>query len=304
MNISKEHFKKLVADNRASAKSSNRRTAAVMIILRVLGLAFVAGAVIIVFSLPVGVIVCAAAAVLFIALYYIEIHSENNAQLERYHMILTKTSFAAATKYCSEGCTDEAVNQLEAALDTETDLRRKAVLSDILSQAHILRGEAFAPAPIDDELLEEDLYFELLSLYHTLRDNILAEDNSSRTYSITSAYEDITELVKKNSELQNDTMAAAKLIDTEILMSYFKEDYFRCADNIDARLVCTDIFPEDKQETSMTSTACGYNILKVRCLYYIGKYDEARRLCEDIIQNAAPFEHLLGQANELWELLN
>lgn len=302
MDISKEHFEELVKESCASVKCSNRRTAAVMIILRVLGLAFVAGAVVIVFSLPVGVIICAAAAVLFIALYYIEIHSENNAQLERYHMILTKTSFAAASKYCSEGCTDEAVSQLEAALDTETDMRRKAVLEDILSQAHILRGEAFEPAPIDEELLEEDVYFELLSLYHSLRENILAEDNSSRKYSITSVYEEISELVKNNDELQNDTMTAAKLIDTEILMSYFKEDYFRCADNIDARLVCTDIFSEGQQEIS--SAACGYIILKIRCFYYIGKYDEARRLCEDIIQKAAPYEHLLGQAKELWELLN
>ncbi|MDD7428317.1 MAG: hypothetical protein SOU50_07275 [Oscillospiraceae bacterium] len=301
MDISKEHFEALVNNSRETSKRSNRRSAAVMIALRVLGLAFVAGAVIIVFSLPVGVIVCAAAALLFIALYYIEIHSEKNDQLSLYHMILTKSSFAAVSKYRSEGCTDGAVGQLEAVLDTETDPRRKAVLGDMLSEAHILRGKRYETAPIDEELIEEDRYFEILSLFHTLRDNILSEDRASLSYSITAAYDSISEIMRKNETLTDDTLTAAKLIDAEILMSYFREDYFRCVEYIDTRLSCGDIFSDGKSDSPYFF---GYIILKIRCLYYIGKYDEARRLCGDILPRVSAYEFLLGQAKELWELLN
>lgn len=301
MDISKEHFEALVNNSREETKRSNRRSAAVMIALRVLGLAFVAGAVIIVFSLPVGVLVCAAAALLFIALYYIEIHSEKTDQLELYHMILTKSSFAAVSKYRSEGCTDEAVGQLEAALDTETDPRRKAVLGDMLSEAHILRGERYDISPVDEELIEEDRYFEILDLFHTLRDNILSEDKALLSYSITAAYDGILETVRKNQTLMSDTLTAARLIDAEILMSYFREDYFRCVEYIDMRLSCGDIFPDGKSDSPYFF---GYIILKIRCLYYIGKYEEARHLCEDILPRVSAYGFLLGQTKELWELLN
>lgn len=304
MDISKEHFEELINKSRESGKRSNRLTAAVMMILKLLGLAFVAGAVIIIFSLPAGVLVCAAAAVLFVALYYLEIHTENKNQLGLYHMILSKSSFGAISKYLSEGCSDEAVRQLEAVLDTETDPRRKAVLGNIITEAHILRGEKYEAPPIDEKLFEEDKFFHILSIYHNLRSDILSEDSSSKTYTISAAYDSITEIVHRDSSLTSDPMTAALIIDTEILMSFFKEDYFRCSEYIDTRLSCTDIFSDGKAEDMQSPAAFGYTLLKIRCLYYIGKYDEARRLCEDIMPRLSSCEHLLGQAKELWELLN
>ncbi|MGN0695641.1 MAG: hypothetical protein ACI4J5_02625, partial [Oscillospiraceae bacterium] len=156
-------------------------------------------------------------------------------------------------------------------------------------------------APIDEELTDEDKFFEILELFHTLRDNILSEDRASLSYSITAAYDGISDIVSKNEALQNDTLTAARLIDAEILMSYFREDYFRCAEYIDTRLSFGDILTDGKTDSA---SSLGYIIMKIRCLYYIGKYDEARRLCEDILPKVSAYEFLLGQANELWELLN
>lgn len=299
MDISKEHFREIIEKYRESDIRSNRRTSAVMIILRLLGLGFIVGAVIIVFSLPVGVIVCACAALLFIALYYIEIHSENKHQIAHYHMILTKSSFAAASKYRSEGCTDSAVEQLISVLDTETDPRRKAVLGEMLCEAHILRGEKCEAAPIDDALSDEDSFFGLLSVYLEMRDNILSGESSSKAYTIASEYDSIEELIGKNSSLIDDPMTARLIIKAEILSAFFKEDYCRCAEYIDTLLICPDIFGEDD-----SPAACGYILLKIRCLYYIGKYDEARRLCDDIMPKLTEFPYLNGQAKELWKLLN
>lgn len=283
LEISLEEYEKLKKESVCRQEKENKRIKLVSAVLKLLGISVIIGAFLILGSFFAGAAFSLSCLLVFVLVYYIEVDLEKKFQLENYHMVFSSRVFRILNEIKSNGYTDETINSILNCLGNEDDKRRKAVLSDKLSEGYIFLGkteEAYRSLINDENLFEEDKYFGILYNFRIIFCGVLSERSFAE---INEAYE---KLPKKSEDLSSTEI----ILKAEILYAFFEERYFDCVKYTEIIYHSGEINCESEL----------YLYLKAKCLYFIGKYDESRELAERLFSEAK--STLITEKSE--ELLN
>lgn len=305
MNISKEQFEKSYSDLTEKIEKSGKRSRIIINILRIFGILFIAGAVTAIFDIPTGVMICLTAAAVYTFAFYAELESEKKEQLEAAHMVYTKRTLSAINS-CNKITThtDEDESSLYDCLESETDNNRKCMLGIELFRLLCDKGEftkAYDILNKDSSVYSgDDLYSFfysccMLRYYVSVKKSSESDEIIMQTYALAQ---------KKYEELQkvsDDFLLLVYAAETEMIMSYYREDYLKCIEYGEIRLSGSagTVFGL-KADRSAES----FRLMYAECLYYAGKYDLSREICDKMRSEITFSPYLKEKADELWELLN
>ncbi len=283
LEISLEEYEKLKKESVSRQEKENKRIKLVSAVLKILGISVIIGALLILRSFFAGAAFSLSCLLIFVSVYYIEVDLEKKFQLENYHMIFSSRIFRILNKIKSDGYTDETINLILNCLGDEDDKRRKAILSDKLSEGYIFSGkikEAYNALINDEDLFEEEKYFGILYNFRIIFCGVFSENS----------FAEINDAYEKIPDKADDLLSTEIILKTEILYAFFEQRYFDCVNYTEIIYHSGEISCESEF----------YIYLKAKCLYFIGKYDESKKLAERLFSEAK--STLITEKSE--ELLN
>ncbi len=278
MQITPEQLEKARRRERSFAERNNSRN---KILKRIYGvcIALIAVGIGVMFAvLPLGIGISAAAAAVFAFIFAMQQAADRKNMLSCYHYMTTPELDGILEKYYSEYCSDEVVEQANAALIKEKDSRRRGILRAVISNASFARGEfdsGYRSLFKDEELFEEDEFFALLYYKGVTEYYLSINSTTGGTEYGEQAYRDFCRIFEKSKRLKNNYAAVKTAVQCEIYYTFAHGDRPAC-------IAYVDMLTGNKGDDMPTREDAMLMVVKAECLKFMGRSAESSAIAQEV----------------------
>ena len=203
----------------------------------------------------------------------------------------------AILDYNKSPFSQKTADSLKSAISSVKNRNTAYYLCCLLFNSYMMNGDfisAYDTLYEDKKLFEKRKYREID--YQVLR-LVYYSEGSPDIVNAEAAYNRINEIFHSIKKSENDFLLCSSALNADIRYAYIRKDYASCAELLSLKIQYLHL--RIKQNAAERIFCASDKLMLAECLYNIGKYDEALRICDEAGPMLVNIQYRLDKANAL-----